>query len=260
MSRIDLKNTTFTIPVKIDSKDRARNLFFTIDFLSKNFDTNIIVTEQDGDYSKKILKDYSSKIKMFFVGKEDRFSRSGHMNYGIRESETDIVITHDCDIIMPVEQYIKGVALIEHGVSDFVIPYNHKTYEIPAIDVGHIFPKYDFDLIKKLNIYDITPIAYNNMPTMGGIAVLNKRRFIELGMYNENFKGWGREDEELVHRILQLNGNIRRVRGDIYHMQHYRHSLGYGDGNNEEYQRIISLSSEQLSLEVNSWVWRKDKN
>ena len=45
----DLKDITFTIPVRIDSKDRFDNIHYIIDYLTANFDTNIIVFE-NGHY------------------------------------------------------------------------------------------------------------------------------------------------------------------------------------------------------------------
>ena len=39
--KINLKDTTFLIPVKIDTTDRARNLFLVVSYLLSNFDKSI---------------------------------------------------------------------------------------------------------------------------------------------------------------------------------------------------------------------------
>ena len=49
---IDLKDTTFIIPVKIESDDRLRNVITVCCFLLENFDTKVIIK----DVSKSVLK------------------------------------------------------------------------------------------------------------------------------------------------------------------------------------------------------------
>ena len=44
---IDLKNTTFIIPVRIESADRMRNVITILCYLLENFDTNVILKEVD---------------------------------------------------------------------------------------------------------------------------------------------------------------------------------------------------------------------
>jgi len=44
---IDLKDTTFIIPVKIESDDRLRNVITVCCFLLENFDTKVILKEVD---------------------------------------------------------------------------------------------------------------------------------------------------------------------------------------------------------------------
>ena len=43
----DLKNTTFIIPIRIESEDRLRNVITICCFLLDNFDTKIIIKEVD---------------------------------------------------------------------------------------------------------------------------------------------------------------------------------------------------------------------
>ena len=45
--RPDLKDTTFIIPIRIESEDRLRNVITTTCFLLDNFDTNILIREVD---------------------------------------------------------------------------------------------------------------------------------------------------------------------------------------------------------------------
>ena len=46
---INLTNTTFIIPVRIDSSDRLSNLEYVIKYLQFHFETNIIIQENSTD-------------------------------------------------------------------------------------------------------------------------------------------------------------------------------------------------------------------
>jgi len=47
--KIDLKEATFIIPIRIESQDRLRNVITTTAFLLENFDTNITIKEVDSE-------------------------------------------------------------------------------------------------------------------------------------------------------------------------------------------------------------------
>ena len=57
--RIDLKEATFIIPIRIESTDRLRNVITSTAFLLENFDTNIIIKEVD---SKSVFQEYAMPI------------------------------------------------------------------------------------------------------------------------------------------------------------------------------------------------------
>ena len=58
-------NTTFIIPVKIDSDIRYNNINNCIKFLLENTNGNIIVTESDTDQKLKIKT--SDRLENYFV-------------------------------------------------------------------------------------------------------------------------------------------------------------------------------------------------
>ena len=57
--KIDLKDATFIIPIRIESTDRLRNVITTTAFLLENFDTNIIIKEVD---SESVFKNQAMPI------------------------------------------------------------------------------------------------------------------------------------------------------------------------------------------------------
>ena len=65
---INLKDTTFIIPLRIDHKDRLINANITLNYLTKHFDTNIILLE-DGEKShyKEFDVENDTNIKYIFI-------------------------------------------------------------------------------------------------------------------------------------------------------------------------------------------------
>ena len=65
---IQLSDVTFVIPVRIDSPERSGNLDVLIEFILRNFDSNILVMEADS-CQRYFIKNAHSRIQYFF--KED---------------------------------------------------------------------------------------------------------------------------------------------------------------------------------------------
>ena len=60
----------------------------------------------------------------------------------------------------------------------------------------------------------------------GGAILVNVQKYIEAGMENERFYGWGPEDFERYDRWEGLNYKIYRSEGCIYHLSHPRDMNG----------------------------------
>ena len=57
VKRFDLTKTTFIIPLRIETADRMRNIITILIYLTRNFDTKIIVKEVDESsvYEREVL-------------------------------------------------------------------------------------------------------------------------------------------------------------------------------------------------------------
>jgi glycosyltransferase involved in cell wall biosynthesis len=77
-----------------------------------------------------------------------------------------------------------------------------------------------------------------------------KSDFIAVNGYNEDFKGWGREDSELALRFLNFGLKSRRLRyrGIVYHVYHFEKSKSRLELNNDI---ELKTSTEKLSWTVN---------
>jgi len=77
---IDLSDTTFLIPVRIDSKERIKNLDIVLNYLLTKFNTNVIILE-DAKEEKIFFNRIDSRVKYIFNKNEsDIFYRTKLLN------------------------------------------------------------------------------------------------------------------------------------------------------------------------------------
>jgi predicted glycosyltransferase involved in capsule biosynthesis len=250
---IDFKDVTFIIPIRFDSEDRKRNFNITINFLEKNFDTNIIVMESDKASNEEFVKSISDKIHYVFEKTEDSlFHRTKMLNDMTKMSKTNIVVNYDIDVLFKPEQYVASRFALNSGV-DFVFPYKGKFYDIP-VSYFETIQNGDF------NSVDLSSCTLFNPNSMGGAIFFNKDAYAKIGLENENFISWGHEDWERVGRIEKMGYKIYRVDGVLYHLTHHRTHNSSGSNpmyshNGMEYQKIMAMSKEQLEEHIKTWNW-----
>lgn len=256
--KIDLSDVTFNIPVKIDSRDRARNLFVCVNYINRYFDTNIIVCEQNDNYVADILKN-AKYIYLHFESNvnKNEIHRTAQLNLMCMKSNTPIIVNYDCDVLLPIDQYVISTELIRNNEADVVYPYNGQFLNIDDKSIEQFMIYYDLDKIDKSNFAHIGP---PDKPSVGGAIFYNKQSFINSGMENENFFGWGFEDNERFYRFNTLGLKIKRTDKSLYHMNHEKVQFNSSRiwTNSREMNYIKSLDKEQLLKLIKTWEWCKD--
>lgn len=255
---IDLSDVTFLIPFKKDSDERLRNINVIIKYLTKYFKTNISIIEND--INQNFLLDgldiSPSKINYEFRKSDNYiFHRTKLLNDMAKNCKTSIISLYDTDVIFKIKQYINTVELLRSGTFDVVFPYDGR------------FINYDGNILNQiLNTLDVETIEESqggcyNPNSVGGSIFFNKHKFIEYGMENENFISWGFEDTCRAVRIQKLSLKCARVSGILYHLNHptsvnssnTKHKAYYD--NYYEYQKVLSMSTEQLKQYIKTWNW-----
>lgn len=254
MNKIDLTDVTFNIPFKIDTPERLRNIKIVLDFLNKNFDTNIILCENDIDQKFHEVGNF----KHMFIPRGDYLMHRTHcLNVMARASTTPIIVNYDTDVLFPIAQYVQAVKVIRENRFDMVYPYDGRFIDLIEPHITNIRAS--------LSVENLTPASGNliHPKSVGGAIFWNKQKFIEGGLENERFISWGWEDNERLHRFGTLGYRISRIEGVLYHISHPRspnsantqHQAYYD--NEKEYHRILSLSREVLRQQISTWGWAK---
>lgn len=251
MSKIDLKDTTFCIPIRIDSNDRLENLELVIEYLTYHFDTNIIVKEVS-QTSMLMYHPFIKKVQYEWeFSDSETFHRTKVLNDMLEMTNTKFWSNYDCDVLFPVQAYIDAVNALRKG-SVFVFPYQGPFHEVPRRFIPEVRNKME------VNWIPLSECGLNHPSSVGGAMFHNVEVSKKLGSENENFTGWGWEDNYRINLFQKFGYKIDRVGTVLYHFEHVRGvnsgpSNPYHNHNQNEYYKCFHMSKEVLDHYISTW-------
>jgi predicted glycosyltransferase involved in capsule biosynthesis len=252
---LDLRDVSFIIPVRIDQKSRLNNLDILLRYLTKHFNTNIIVGESDTRvYGNGVIKKMCNNY-IFIHEETPFFNRMKVINKLASLVSTKILVIQDTDVLLPVEQYIEATDKIVNYGYDLIYPYDGNFYNVPEGMIERIS--------KELSVNFIDPKTCSNMRpegnSVGGILFWDRSKFKECGGCNEKFISWGFEDNEIYDRTIILGKKIGRCNGQLYHLRHspslnsLNGSHQYYKSNEQEWLKVKNMSKSELITYTKSW-------
>lgn len=249
---IDLKDTTFIIPIGIESKDREINTYITLSYLCKHLDTNIIIYEFD-KYSKvcdiiQNIDTNGNNIEHIFSSNDTNnpiFHRTKFLNEMLLKVKTPVVVNYDIDILLKPETYKKCSDMVNDGF-DLVYPYffGNSQYQIKYSGRDKVMNRQSLDCFDSSDT-NLTRSEY------GHCQFFNTKSYIEGGMENEGFISYAPEDQERAYRFKKLGYNVVWEDSFVFHIEHSRGINSSSNNpmmqaNNKLFEDIKSLSKEQL--------------
>ena len=239
VKRFDLQKCTFIIPLRIETADRMRNILTTLIYLTRNFNTKVIVKEVDKEsvYEREVLPllkqalepEMLSCIYHIFEKSEDfTFHRTKILNDMLWMVDTPVVCNYDSDIILPVESYINATNMISKGwvhpdveggePVKVVYPYGFGTYQLQC----HVDDEHVTDFINSGFNFE----AFNGRlrewdAKYGFCQFFDTEEYKKLGGENENFIAYGYEDDERYYRFNLLS-SVARITEQVFHLEHGR--------------------------------------
>ena len=239
VKRFDLQKCTFIIPLRIETADRMRNILTTLIYLTRNFNTKVIVKEVDKEsvYEREVLPllkqalepEMLSCIHHIFEKSDDfTFHRTKILNDMLWMVDTPVVCNYDSDIILPVESYINATNMISKGwvhpdveggePVKVVYPYGFGTYQLQC----HVDDEHVTDFINSGFNFE----AFNGRlrewdAKYGFCQFFDTEEYKKLGGENENFIAYGYEDDERYYRFNLLS-SVARITEQVFHLEHGR--------------------------------------
>lgn len=256
MDRTNILDTTFIIPVRIDSIDRLENLLFSTNYILRTFRSNIIVCEADERNTHLLERLLNPEVNyLFYEDPDSVFFRTKYINTVVRSVKTPYVAIWDADAIVKADQILAAITRLREDYTDFIYPYKGLMLNVPSCVKNIFFKDPQIATLEKF------ASGFRQMygDAVGGGFMANKQKYMESGMENESFYGWGMEDGERLLRWQKLNYRIEQIEGILFHLDHSR-------GENSQFQskehqietmrkraRVVNMSEESLRKEISTW-------
>ena len=217
---------TFLIPTRIETEDRLRNIISSVSYLLKHVPAKIIVKEVSDHPTFKFralpeIRKYANTDNLTFLYEESQellFCKSKVLNDLIVAADTKVVANYDADCILPISSYHNAYSMINNDQVDVVYPYGCGIYQWRAKYSPEIYGEF----VNTLNVSTLDKEKSLSNSTIGWTQFINRQRYIDSYMMNENFISWGCEDDEFYYRMSVLGNRIGRVDDYVYHLEHSR--------------------------------------
>lgn len=227
---MNLANTpkiTYIIAYK-HRPDRLQNLRRVLEWLAPFQGLEIVIVEQD-KHSK--ISELNLRAKHIFIKNEMPFNKAWAFNVGAKYATTPVLIFGDSDLIMHPNALIQAVQQLDNY--DVVNPYNSVidlTQEESQLDINSIL---QIDRIGRGEAED----DIQKVPLCGGIIIFKKDKLMEIGGWNQDFIGWGAEDD---FQSLKVNNFLTHTTlpSKCYHLYHEKAQIDM-----KLYQRNLQILS-----------------
>ena len=237
----------------------ARNMILALQQQTKQIDELIFAddgsSEDVYEYIKDLLQECKFKIK--YVYQQDiGFRLAASRNNGARAAENEYLIFLDQDVIFD-KDFIKLIYESRKKkrmiFSEALGSSDEEKQRIQKI----INEKYDYEAIygimpeekkleqdsfvKKEKLYNILyklKLRTRGAKIVGLIFSLYKEDYIAINGFDENYVGWGHEDDDFGNRFFKYGGETYSFKFERYPIHMYHKSASTKDGSvNENYYR-----------------------
>ena len=252
--KFDVTDTTFIIPIRVDTVVRLENLLLNVDYLQERLQTHIVILEAapyNNGIIQNILKDRITYI--FIEDKDPVYHKTKYVNQLALEVKTDFLGIWDVDVIVDHEQILDALQHLRQNLCDIAYPFDGECFDTSDLIRNHYVVHRDLEFLKanrgKMQLmYNVEGV----IGAVGGAVFAKTEKFRLSGMDNEAFYGWGLEDGERHYRWLGFDFKIYRSKGCIFHLTHSRDSnwltssKSHHQKSRHDINEIVNYSKEEL--------------
>ncbi|WP_034920579.1 glycosyltransferase family 2 protein [Gillisia sp. CAL575] len=220
---------------------------------SQSPDEILIADDGSKDNTRNLIESYKEKFVIPIIHiwqKDEGFRRSQILNKTISKSSSDYIIQIDGDCILHKDFIKDHINRAEEGVFLYGSRVNIRQNSLSTIFEKkiHHFPILSGHIKKRTrnlripvfrDLYKPSPLFSTKV--RGCNISYWRKDFLEVNGYNEDIEGWGREDSELILRILnnKIHGKRLRYGGILYHIYHPQSSMQNFEENDKIQQKTI---------------------
>jgi glycosyltransferase involved in cell wall biosynthesis len=223
--------------------DRLNNLRRVLDWINCFAGVDVILIEQD-THSK--ISHLNLKARHIFLKTDKPYNKSWAFNVATNLAKSDIIVFADSDLIMRPENFIEGLKLLEEF--EMVNPYKS------VIDLDPQESTIKLEDMVKIDRPGRGETDHQKVPICGGICMFRKESIMRIGGWNEDFIGWGAEDDFVSHKVQQFL-NWKQLDNKCYHLFH-----GRTQPDAQSYQRNLQLLQHLVNLPKQDLIKSIQKN
>ncbi len=217
--------------------------------------------------TKELIEKYknSTNIPILHIWHEDKGFRLAEIrNKAIKKASGNYIIQIDGDIILHKKfvknhkelakknTFISGSrVLLSQEKSNKIIETKNIKFSPFSTQIKNRLNAVYFPFINLFLKTKLTPINKLIFKVRGCNMSFWKKDLLAINGYNEDIKGWGREDSELALRLLKKGVALQRIKmaGIQYHIYHKE-----ADKNNTEFNTLILEKSKSLNYKIKNGI------
>ena len=147
----------------------------------------------------------------------EEFNRAASRNAGVEESTSDVVIIMDADAFINVDQIMDACKRAKEKDA-LVRPFSRAAYL--SEDATERFYNNPSIFADSDGDYDYMTPDLLSVDNFGGAFVIKKKLWDDLGGMDENFIGWGGEDNAFLDSYHLKFGSSIKISGNLYSLYH----------------------------------------
>lgn len=211
--------------------DRINNLRRVIDWINGFAGVEVLLIEQD-KHSK--ISHLNLKANHIFLKSSAPYNKSWAFNIAMKTAKSNIIVYADSDLIMDPNQFIEGLKLLQDY--EMVSPYKS------VVDLEPNESNLPLERILQIDRPGRGENDHQKVPLCGGICMFKKESIQKIGGWNEDFSGWGAEDDFVSIKVQNFL-NWKELPYKCYHLYHQRPAPDMN-----LYQRNLQLLSKLSGL------------
>ena len=223
------------------SSQRLNTLRRVIDWINCFQGVDFILVEQD-THSK--ISHLNLRCHHIFLKTNQPYNKSWSFNVALKYAKTNVIVFSDSDLIMEPNQFIQSLKLLEQY--DMVNPYKS------VIDLDPQESSLPFERMMLIDRPGRGETDHQKVPICGGICIFRKDAILKIGGWDENYQGWGCEDDFVSHKVKSFLNWVESP-NRCYHLYHNRPQpdMRTYQKNLQLLNQMVVLSKEDLIKVIN---------
>ena len=235
-------NSFICIMHRESDPERSLNLQATLKYYHERLpELEIFLIEED---TQTRIKEIPPWVRYYLAYNPGSFSQGWAVNIAAKLSTRKVGASVTNDAILKWSTYISAEKIVGQYGNTCYIPY----YLFYDLNISQTYKfrtdfKFDFDDNILARRY-ASPIPGPGAEKAGGIIFFNRLNYLGIGGFDEDYRGYGAEDDSQAFRCKML-GTFETCHNPEMNLYHLYHPIGGGHSRNtKEYQNNYALYSK----------------